>query len=430
MNAHAPVAPGPLPDLKTCPLHEIDAFHPELLQNPYPYFERLRAEAPVYRDTATGIVYVSTYDLIREVNGKPDIFSNDFAAQLRSGSTGQMDPDELAIMSQGLPPVNTLLTADPPVHTRYRKLTQKAFMPNRVEGMKAFIEQTVQRLLDKVAPQGRCEFKTEFADLLPMRVIAHALGVPEADMPTFKLWSDAFIVQLGGLTDKESRLDAARKIIEFQHYFVERIAEKRANPTEDVISDLVHADLAEEGDTRKMTDAELVNIFQQLLVAGNETTAHTLSAAAYYLTIHPEWQDRLRAEPAKAASFIEETLRHLTPVSNMWRLATQDAEVGGVAIKRGELLLVRYASANRDPSRFDEPDQFNPERSNSRAHLSFGAGIHTCLGAILARKEMVIALPMLVDRLRNIRVAEGDIRFTPNILLRGVLSLNLAYDAA
>jgi len=428
MNAHAPVTP--LPDLKTCPLHDIDAFHPALLQDPYPYFERLRAEAPVYRDERTGIVYVSSYDLIREVNNQPDLFSNNFAAQLRSGSTGQMDPDEMAIMAQGLPPVNTLLTADPPVHTRYRKLTQKAFMPARVEGMKPVIEQSVVMLLDRIAPKGRCEFKTEFADLLPMRVIAHALGVAEADMPVFKLWSDAFIVQLGGLTDKESRLDAARKIIEFQRYFLDRIAEKRASPTEDVISDLVHADLAEEGDARKMTDAELINIFQQILVAGNETTAHTLSAAAYYLTLYSEWQERLRAEPAKAAGFIEETLRYLTPVNNMWRLATQDAEVAGVPLRKGELLLVRYGSANRDASRFDEPDRFNPERSNSRAHLSFGAGIHTCLGAILARKEMVVALPMLVNRLRDIRVEEGDIRYSPNILLRGVLSLNLAYDPA
>jgi cytochrome P450 len=428
-DAAVAAPPAAAPDIARCPLAEINAFDPGLLQDPYLYFSRLRQEAPVFRDPKTGIVSVSTYDLIREVNAQPRKFSNDFGAQLRSGA-GPMDPDELAIMSQGLQPANTLLTADPPVHTRFRKLVSKAFAMKRVEGLTDYIARVCAELLDEIAPLGACEFKTAFADRVPMTVIADQLGVPREHMATFKDWSDGFIVQLGGVSDKAARLDAARKIVAFQNYFLEKIEEKRARPTDDIISDLVHADLAEEGDPRKMSADELISIFQQLLVAGNETTAHALSAGLYYLIRHPEQQEALRADPGLAPGFVEETLRFLSPTNNMWRVAVEDAEVGGVPIRKGEMVLLRYGSGNRDAAHFPEPDRFDLRRENAREHLAFGAGIHTCIAAPLARKELTVAFPMILERLRDIRLVDEDIRYAPNILLRGVLQLNVAYQAA
>jgi cytochrome P450 len=427
--AHDDAGPAK-PDFARCPLDQIHSLDPGVLQDPYPYFARLRREAPVYRDPNTGVVSVATYDLIQEVNRQPLVFSNDFGAQLRSGSTGGMDPEELEILGQGWAVANTILTADPPAHTRYKKLAMKAFTYKRVETMGAYVAEVTHALIDRFAGDGACEFKSAFANHLPMIVIADALGVPRQDMDRFHRWSDAFVVQLGGVSDRETRLEAARRIVEFQRYFVDKIEEKRVNPTDDVISELVHADLSEEGDHRTMDYAELLSILQQLLVAGNETTAHTLTAGLYYLMSNPEAYARVRADPELIPGLVEESLRLLTPSNNMWRVAVRDAEIGGFPVKAGELILVRYGSGNRDETHFPDPDRFDPGRENAGAHLAFGAGIHTCLGAQLARKEMVVAFPILLDRLRNLRFQEGrsDVRYSPNILLRGVVELPIAFD--
>ena len=417
-------------DIANCPLADINAFDPEILNDPYVYFRRLREEAPVFRDPKTGIVSVSTYDLIMEANRQPLVFSNRFGAALRAGAVNGMDADEIAILATGVAPIDTMLTADPPEHTRYRKLAMKAFTHKRVEQMGGIVARITNDLIDTFIADGHCEFKSAFANHLPMTMIADALGVPRADMDRFHRWSDAFVVQLGGVSDRETRLEAARRIVEFQSYFVERIEEKRANPTEDVISDLVHATLAEEGDPRGMNHEELLSIIQQLLVAGNETTSHTLTAGLYYLTADPELRARVEADPELMPGFVEETLRLLTPTNNMWRVVTRDTEIGGFAVKQGEIMLLRFGSANRDEKHFPDPDRFNVNRPDARNHLAFGAGIHTCIGAQLARKEMVTAFPIILERLKNPRFAKGRnaFRYDPNILLRGVLELHVEFD--
>jgi cytochrome P450 len=423
-------ASTPGPDIARCPLAEINSFDPDLLQDPYPYYRRLREEAPVFRDPKTGIVSVATFDLIMEVNRQPNVFSNRFGEALRAGAVTGIDADEAAIAAQGVAIKDTMLTADPPEHTRYRKLAMQAFTHKRVEQMGAYVGKVTNDLIDSFIDNGRCEFKTAFANHLPMTVIADALGAPRSDMDRFKRWSDAFVVQLGGVSDKPARLEAARRIVEFQRYFIERIEEKRARPTEDVISDLVHANLAEEGDPRHMDYSELLSILQQLLVAGNETTAHTLTAGLYYLTKDPALRARVMADPSLIPGFVEETLRLLSPTNNMWRVVTRDAKIGEFEVRKGELLLLRYGSGNRDERRFPHPDEFDPARPDARDHLAFGAGIHTCLGAQLARKEMVSAFPILLERLKNPRFTPGRnaFRYDPNILLRGVLELHIEFD--
>lgn len=417
-------------DIARCPLAEINSFDPDLLQDPYPYYSRLRDEAPVFRDPKTGIISVATFDLIMEVNRQPMVFSNNFGEALRAGSVGGVDPEESAIMAEGVLVANTMLTADPPDHTRYRKLAMQAFTHKRVEQMGDYVARVTNDLIDTFIDKGACEFKSAFANHLPMTVIADALGVPRADMGRFKRWSDAFVVQLGGVSDRSTRLEAARRIVEFQRYFIERIEEKRANPTDDVISDLVHANLADEGDPRRMDYSELLSIIQQLLVAGNETTAHTLTAGLYYLIKDPALRERVMADPSLIPAFVEETLRLLTPTNNMWRVVKQDATIGGVPVKAGEILLLRYGSGNRDGHHFPHPDEIDLSRPDPRDHLAFGAGIHTCLGAQLARKEMVTAFPIILQRLKNPRFTPGRnaFRYDPNILLRGVLELHIEFD--
>ena len=421
-----------MPDDAHLALETINPFDPGLLQDPHPYYARLRAEAPVFRNPMTGIVSVSTYDLIIEVNRQPLVFSNDFSGALRAGAVTQQDPEEAEIQREGWPVTNTMLTADPPAHTRYRKLAGQAFTFKRVEGMAEKVAEVANGLIDGFIANGRAEFKAQFADLLPMTMIVDALGASRADIPRFFEWSHAFVAQLGGLADRETRLDAARKIVAFQRYFVDIIEEKRSRPTDDVISDLVHASLAAEGDARTMDHSELLSIIQQLLVAGNETTAHSLTAAIYYLLTHPEQLAAVRADPDLVLGLVEETLRVLSPTNNMWRRATRDAEIGGFAVKAGEMILVRYGSANRDEGHFKDADRFDIARPNAREHLAFGAGIHTCIGASLARKEMQVALPIVLERLKGLRLSpeQTEMRYSPNILLRGVESLWVEFDPA
>lgn len=416
-------------DLETCPIQEVNTFDAQFLQDPYPFYARTRSEAPVYRDPKSGIIFVATYALVREVNSQPRIFSNKFGEVLGAGGLNENSAEENEILSKGWGTVDTMLTADPPEHTRYRKLAGKAFTFKRVAQMTEYVGDLVHELIDAM-PEDGCEFKSAFASKLPMYVIADALGVPRENFAMFEAWTNAFVARLSGVADQETRIWAAKKIVEFQRYFVDVIEEKRANPTDDVISDLVHADLADEGDPRKMTYGELLSILQQLLVAGNETTAHTLTAGIYYLINHPEQMAKVQADPSLTGNMVEETLRYLSPTNNMWRLVKQDHKIGDLDVKAGELVVLRYGSANRDDAKFSCPDSFDIGRENAKEHFAFGVGIHTCLGSQLARKEMVTAFPILLERLQDIRLesSKGDLVYLPSILLRGVENLNVLYS--
>lgn len=420
------------PDVLTCPIEHVNTFDPEFLQDPYPFYERMRREAPVYRDPNSGIVSISTDEYIREANLQPKIFSNDFSSLLRSGSANTTSDEELEIMSEGVPVVDTMLTADPPTHTRYRKLAMKAFTYKRVLGMEDYIIRTSERLLDSFIDAGECDFKSAFSNMLPMYVIVDSLGAPRKDFDKFKRWSDAMVGQLGGMATPEERIHNARAIIEFQKYFIEKIEQKREAPTEDVISDLVHADLSEEGDNRKMEHSELLSIIQQILVAGNESTANSIAAGLYYILTHPDQHQAILVDPSLIPNFCEETLRFLSPSNNMWRAVKEDVTIGGVDIKAGEAVLLRYGSGNRDAARYENGEHFNIKRQNAKEHLAFGHGIHTCIGAQLARMEMKTAYKVIFERLKNIRLSDKQkgLRYTPNILLRGPTELYIEFDKA
>ena len=417
--------------IASCPISEINLFDPRILRDPHPAFERLRSEAPAYRNPATGIVSVTSYELVRQIISKPNLFSNDISSALSAvGASGKVTDEEMSIREKGWEPVSTLLTADPPVHTRYRKLVAKAFTPKRVDGMSDAISDIVNGLLKDILPKKACEFKAEFANRLPMYVIADALGAPREDFDKFRAWSDAAVTQLGGVSDQETRLQAARDIVDFQHYFVERIEEKRSNPTEDVLSDLVHANLSEEDDPRHMDYGELLSIMQQLLVAGNESTANTLTVGLHELIQNPELADKLAQTPELIKHFVEENLRLATPAANMWRKVTEDTLIDDIPVKAGELLLLHYGSANRDDKQFSCPHTVDLERDNARSHVAFGYGIHTCIGLQLARKELEIAYASLLGSMTNIRLASSQqtIEYEPNIMVRGPIELNIEFD--
>jgi cytochrome P450 len=235
------------------------------------------------------------------------------------------------------------------------------------------------------------------------------------------------VAQLSGVASLPAQVEAARLIVEFQHYFAAKLEERRKEPHDDIVSDIVHAQV--EGE-RPLDVTEMLSILQQLLVAGNETTASAIVEGVWLLIRHPDQLARVRREPALIPNLVEEVLRLATPTANMWRICTQDSEVAGTTIPAGSICMVRFAAANRDPAQFPDPDRFDVARANAAEHLAFGMGIHHCLGAALARKELDVAFRTLLARLDGFALdAKASApRHRPNVLLWGFDSLPITFQ--
>lgn len=400
----------------------FDPLAPETVECPYPFYAALRSEAPVHLVPNAGFYIVSRYDDILQVLKHPDLFSSNSGPGL-----GKVDAEIEAIYAGGYARPNTLLSNDPPDHMRYRSLVNKAFTARRVVSLEPGIRAIAHDLVDGFAGDGEVELISRFAVLLPLSVIADALGVPRADMPAFKRWSDASVAPLGGMISRERELECAREIVEFQHYFAARLAERREQPRDDILTDLLNARL---DGAAPLDTAEILSIVQQLLVAGNETTTNMIAAGTLLLLQHPEQMAAVRVDQAVIPNLVEEALRMESPVQGLFRSAKQDTEIGGVPVPKGARLIVMYAAANRDETVFEASDQFDVCRDNAGEHLAFGRGIHFCLGAALARAEGIIAFETLLDRLPNLRLAPGknDLRHTPSFILRGLQQLHVAWD--
>ena len=205
-----------------------------------------------------------------------------------------------------------------------------------------------------------------------------------------------------------------------------KIDARLQSKTDDLLSDLVNARI--DGET-PLDDAEILSIAQQIMVAGNETTTHSLAGGIVHLANHPDQADAVRADPKLLGNLVEEVLRLETPTAGMWRVATRDTTLGGVDIPKGAMMMLRYAAANRDPARYPGPDLFDVTRQNARSHLAFGRGIHMCVGNMLSRKEMTLAFGELLRRLDNIKIKDGvKLEVAPNILLRGLVSVPITFD--
>jgi len=405
----------------------LDQFTPldaDVLKCPHQYNARMRSEAPIYRCPHTGMFFVFDYDTIRRIAGDPETFSNKFGGAMRV--SGDVDPRLVEIRNTGYPAVDTMLTEDPPVHRRYRGLVNQAFTARRVATLEGDIENIANALIDVFVDAGRVELVSAFCGPLPLTVIADQLGVPRTDLPLFNAWSDAFVAQLSRMATPDEELAAAKLIVQFQHYFAAKLDERRRDKRDDIISDIVHARL--EGE-RPLDTAESLSIIQQLLVAGNETTTSAIAEGVLLLIQHPEQLAKLRADATLVPNLVEEVLRLSTPTANMWRVCTKDTEVNGTRIPAGSLIQLRYASADRDERVFDSPQAFDVTRRNARANVAFGYGVHMCIGASLARKEMEVAFRVLLERLGDVALdcPEGDLVYPPNVLLRGLAALPIRF---
>lgn len=407
-----------------------DFADPAVLAYPHDLLATLRATRPVCpaRDPRGSIIYlVTSAALVDEATKRVDDFSSQFAHLLVAGDIGNAEAGQ--ILAQEPSTSGLLLTSDDPEHKRYRALVNAVFAQGRVANLAPTIERIVDDLIDAMAAKGEADFVNDFAVLLPTYVIADILGLSRKDWHLVRLWSDSVIRIVSRMGTPQEEVAAAHHVVAFRRFIRETVEARRAEPRDDLISNLVTVRL---DGMSPLTNEETADLTFEIAVAGNETTRNTLMSGLAQLLRHPDQMEALRDDPSLVANAVEELLRYETPATSMWRIATRDTELGGVKIPKGAELLLRYDAANRDPVRFADPDAFDIRRTNARTHSAFGApGVHRCLGQMLARKELSMALPKLLSRLHNIRIVDdSDTAYWPGLLHRGIGSLHIRFDAA
>jgi cholest-4-en-3-one 26-monooxygenase len=384
---------------------------------PYHWFAELRREAPAYwhhEDAAPrgGFWAVTRYDDCVHVNRDWEHFSS----ARRTSLFPEMDDDQLA--QQQLMMVNM----DPTMHTRYRRLVNKGFTPKMVRDLEQQIVGYADGIVDSVCERGTADFVEEISAELPLLVIAELLGVPQEDRRMVFDWSNRMI----GSEDPEYQIpdtDPGDAAMQVYAYAEELASNRRLEPREDLISVLLNAEV--EGE--KLNQLELDLFFMLLAVAGNETTRNLMSGAMVAFSQFPEQWERVRNDRALLPSAVEEMLRFVTPVMNFRRQATEDVEIGGKQIKEGDKVVFFHISANRDEAVFDDPDRFDVGRKPN-PHMAFGGGgPHFCLGANLARMEIIVMFEHLLDRLPDLRV-DGTVERLQSNFINGVKHLPVAFS--
>lgn len=415
----------------------FDPRRAEVMQCPFAHYDRLRSDEPVHRMAGEMVgrpgetVYaVTRYDLASEVLGDWRTYSSRF------GTPGSAPPahllDELReIAAQGYSRPPTMLTADPPVHTRYRRLVSKAFTPRRVAELAPTIEAICADLCDRMdaltSEHDTVDLLDGFCVPIPTRTIAAALGVPQERAADFKRWADASIASIGAELDDDGWRAAARGVVELQQFFAAEFEARRAEPRDDLLTALIEVRLSpdDEVEGEPLSMNELISVVQQLQVAGSETTASMIADAVVFLDGSPDW-DRLADDAEHTRAVVEEALRLSSPNQGLFRLATVDTELGGVPIPEGSTIWVLFGAANRDPAEYPDPESLDPTRPRIAQHLAFGRGPHYCIGAPLARLEATNALAELSRRYARVEVIEPDsLRYRSSSILRGLERLEV-----
>ncbi|MCJ2179510.1 cytochrome P450 [Novosphingobium album (ex Hu et al. 2023)] len=403
---------------------------------PRDFYRAMRHGDPIHFDEKLGSWLVTRHEDISAVQSDPITFSvkhgyseqqargmrEEFEAYLREHGGGYF-PD--AIMS------------DPPYHTRIRKLMENAFTAHRVKELEPRITAVVHDLIADVVAKGngKCDAVKDIAIPLTIRVIVEQLGLDQGMEDKISRWSVAVTAQIGAMQTRETMLENAQQIADLQNYLIAKMKEKEANPTEDMISDLVHAEVTNaDGTKEKLTFEEAVSLCRATLIAGNDTTATAIGNLFYVLTTKPGIAELLESvvdDERQLNRFIEEHLRAEPPVRALSRMTTKDVVVNGTKIPAGAHMLLVYGSGNDDETVFPEPRSFDITRPNLGRHVAFGGGPHRCIGLALARMEVKVAAREIVKQMMNMKlaIAESEITYTPTVATRTIESLPITFEA-
>lgn len=409
-------------------LETFDLMAPDVQASPYQFYERLRAEAPVYRMPGSGFWLVTTYELCREVMRQPDLYASGVSPMALKPSGVPQEVIDL-YTDEGWLPTASCSTSDPPRHTWVRKLLDRLFTVSKVRELAPVIDRMSHELIDGLAARGECEFVRDFAHPLPMMIIADQIGVPRADLAKFKAWSDAIVEPFSMMITREREIECARQVVEMQQYFAALIEERRRAPRDDLLTVMAQA-TGPDGAPIEMR--ELLSIITiDLLASGNETTTAALASGLKLLIEDPAPVAEMLREPKLFEPLAEEILRLESPAQGMFRRVTADTALGGANLRAGEHLSLRFGSANRDESQFPNATRIDLHRPHPGKHLALGIGRHHCIGAALARQELIVAFRALLGRLHNFRLTPATPlpEYVPSFFGRNLRSLHVSFES-
>lgn len=399
---------------------EFNPLSPEFKANPYPFYEMLRANAPIFHWDQWNIWFLTAYEDCIAVL-KDNRFGHEILNYMTREELGFPEPDPqfapFMEMNRGW-----MLFRDPPTHTRLRMLVHKAFTPRMIENLRARIQAITDQLLDLVQAKGQMDIIADLAVPLPVTVIAHMLGVPLSDQETFRAWSRDLAGTLEFTDSQEVYQRGTRATVAFSEYLRDLANQRRKQPQDDLMTALVQAE--EQGD--KLTESELISTCILLLVAGHETTTNLIGNGMLALLRNPDQLAKLKADPALIKLAIEELLRYDSPVQITSRTALEDIDLKGNLIRKGTQVSTMLGAANRDPQQFAQPDALDITREQN-AHLSFSHGIHYCLGAPLARLEGQIAIQSLLGRMPELSLLDDNPPYRDTYVLRGLRALRIDF---
>ncbi len=395
----------------------IQFFGVEALQDPYPLYDRMRAEAPVHRIGDSAFYAVCGWDAVQEAVGRVDDFSSNLTATMVFRDDGTVTPFDMG------PPggsAHALATADDPVHAMHRKILLPHLSAKRVRFIEEFAARAADRLWKENLHDGQIEWMSAIANRLPMMVVARLLGLPDADVDDLIRLGYATTTLLDGIVTTDQLEAAGAAALELSGYVLEHFEKASTDAEHGLI-----ADLAARYASGELEQFPALEIMLTLFGAGGESTASLLGSAAWILTERPDIQRQLRENPELLGVFIEEALRFEPPFRGHYRHVWRDTTLAGVAVPADSHLLLMWGAANRDPAHFEAPNEFRLNRGSGKGHISFGKGVHFCVGAALARLEARIVLRTVLDRTTWIEAVDVG-EWLPSILVRRRKSLRLA----
>jgi cytochrome P450 len=420
-------------EVKGCPYtkaSEIDFMDPVVQENWFDAYDIIRDESPAYYMPQLGMHVITHYDDIEYILRHPHQFTAgpDVAAQ----EPLIKFPEAMAIYEDKGWRRYTPLGEDMPKHPIYRATVDPYLTASAVRSKEGFIRQTINELIDGWINNGEVDFMADFADPLPMLVIAELLGFPRMDLPQLKKWSAAWVAPFARGLTLEQEVEAVTLHTELQHYIFETMQEKRKNPKDDIITRLLTTEIddVDLGKKRNLTDTEIIGITDHLLIGGNETTTFALSNGLWLLFRNPKVYAALESDHSKIKTFVEEVLRIESPTQGLYRFVKEDAVIGGVNVPAGATLSIRYGAGNHDAKQFPMPDTPDLNRRNAGRHLAFGLGEHHCPGASLSRFEQNCAWDILLDRVKNMRPMpnKDDYTHIGGMWVRALTGIHMEFD--